>query len=634
MLIHILNFVEFLIYVNIIKNNNIDMSNLALDFYGHINNKKLRSTKIPDKKVSTSVFDSIEDNIKAEIIKLLKTRSQGKLRDFVNSVYNGRFGDLKFLKTFISEITNIETYAQLFQVFGKLNMHGISSPLEIDIVLDSRNTEQYKVCLLEPVIDLIKEEILEKGDIYIMYKKFLQILSSEINDNSIGEIYLDFINEMVKVYYDYEDTYKVELTYNPTSINQLIQTYPLMADFFKVFDTNLSDIIICVNPSYVKAFYNHYTRIPIKVWKRIIRLNAYISYLEVLPKPFTKIYFDFFYKVLRGQKKPDDDDNKMFSICNDFCYNSVGKLYVSENLAKFRQIRDESTKLFNIVIASAKKRISKSNWLSQTSRTISLFKLEKMGLKMAYPDKWEDDIQNVHISSENFLENLFNIEFEDYKKKWAKLKKREDNSTWNNNCYAVNAYYYPEMNELCIPLGFLNPPFFSLEQSFIENLAGLGNIIGHEISHGFDEEGRKYDENGNYKPWWTSVDIEIYNQKTQMLIAEFDKQTYYGLPISGELTLGENLADFGAMAMCLDILKSRNCTNGDLRKFFIAYSKSWFYKERKKKREQAVEKDRHAPPQLRVNVILRHFAEFYEAFGIKSSDKGFIPESDRITIWG
>ena len=610
------------------------MSNLALDFYGHINNKKLSSTRIPNEKVSVSVFDEIEDNIRADIIKLLKTRSEGKLRDFVKSIYSGRTNDVKFLDNFIKELTDINSYNQLFQVFGKLNLYGINSPLEIDIALDSRNTEKYMVHLSEPGLDLIKEEFLKKGDIYKEYEKFLHNVSAEINDTTIGTIYLKFISEMVKVYYDYEDSFKVELVYNPISREQIIKAYPLIAEFLNVLNISDTEKFICINPSYLKTFYNHYTHIPINVWKRLLRLNVYLSYLEFLPKPFTKIYFDFFHKTLLGQKKTHDDDYKMFSICNDYCYNSIGRLYVSANLSKFKQIRTESTRLFNIVVASAKKRITKLCWLSETSRKIALFKLDKMGLKMAFPDKWEADIEKVNISSENFLENLFNIEMEEFMTQIKKLEKNVDRHIWNNNCYAVNAYYYTEMNELCIPLGFLNSPFFSLEQSFIENLAGLGNIIGHEIAHGFDEEGRKYDENGNYKPWWTSVDIEIYNQKTQRLIAEFDKQTYHGLQISGELTLGENLADFGAMAVCLDVLHLRKCTTGDFRKFFTAYTKSWLYKERKEKRKQAVNKDRHAPPQLRVNVILRHFAEFYMAFGIKSDAEGFINESDRITIWG
>jgi putative endopeptidase len=611
------------------------MPNLVSDFYNYVNKKSIKESKIPNNNVSISVFDKIEESIRVEIQGLLKNKSTGSLNNFVKSIYHGRKNDLAAIEDFCKTMCDFNNYDELFLVFGKLNTYGVSSPIEFDISNDSRETSTYIVYLTEPGLGIIKEEIQQKDETYKHFQNFITRVSNEIGDKDIGVQYMNFISEMSKVYYNYEDNYKVELIYNPMTYKQICSTYPLMHNLFKVFGESNLDKIVCLNPAYLKLFYSSFKKYDISVWKRFIRLNIYLSFLEDLPEPFSSIFFDFSYKFLMGQKKPRDKDYKMFKISSEMCENAVGELYVSSNLKRFQDIRMESTKLFNIVMDAAKKRVFKLNWLSKTSQKIAHYKLEKMGLKMGFPNIWEDDFKEVKINKDGFIENMLALNFDGSMKEIKKLTYGQDKSLWNNDCFAVNAYYYPEFNELCIPLGFLNAPFFSLEQSFIENLAGLGNIIGHEISHGFDEEGRKFDESGNYKPWWTSIDVELYNEQTNVLVEEFDKQKYYGLKVSGSLTLGENLADFGAMRICLDIISARTKDKKkDLRDFFTAYAKTWIYKERSEKREQAIKKDRHAPPQLRVNVIIRHFNEFYEAFDIKESDEGFIPEEERIRIWG
>jgi len=166
--------------------------------------------------------------------------------------------------------------------------------------------------------------------------------------------------------------------------------------------------------------------------------------------------------------------------------------------------------------------------------------------------------------------------------------------------------------------------------------------MAHEISHGFDEEGRKFDEFGNNFPWWTSLDLELYKTKTKALIDEFDKEVHHGVKINGELTLGENLSDFGAIAICMDVLRTRWQKLGaserqgkaEMREFFVAYARSWAFKNRRAARVQAAKSDSHAPPELRVNVVLRHFTEFYEAFDFTSADEGWIPPEQRIDVWG
>jgi len=430
----------------------------------------------------------------------------------------------------------------------------------------------------------------------------------------------------------------------------LCDEYPNInfAIFFKGLQISAESLsnhtYVVSNPTYLKAIDKCMKTFSVKKWAKWVKSCIFFSLLSILQGPFKKLYFEFFVNFLNGQKKPDNPDTEVFTICNDVCSDTLGKLYLESDITKFRKIRTGVTELKTQIIAAAKERVMKLNWLSEGSKIKAQYKLTVMGHRIAYPDVWFDEFKNVQIDKHTFLLNLLRLNKR--ANLWDISKLMGETSVmrklWGNGCYDVNAYYFPEMNELCIPLGFLQKPFYSLEADFIENLAGVGNIIGHEIAHGFDEEGRKYDEHGNYFPWWTNVDIELYNSKTKYIISEFDKQKYMGLPINGTLTLGENLADLGAIAICMDVLYDRWINDktpketqlSELRKFFICYSKSWANKESKAKREMAVKNDPHAPAQLRVDIILRHCNEFYEAFGFTEKDECWIPPEERIDVWG
>jgi putative endopeptidase len=227
--------------------------------------------------------------------------------------------------------------------------------------------------------------------------------------------------------------------------------------------------------------------------------------------------------------------------------------------------------------------------------------------------------------------------------KFVNVLNPQDDPYWDSSCFIINAYYFQERNELCLPVGILQPPFFSTEASFISNLAGIGTTIAHEISHAFDEDGHYFDEFGNLSPWWNSIEIELYKQKTQRIITIFDNEKYKGMYVDGENTLSENLADLGSISICLDVIRlewvAKNVLNKekqleDLREFFIGYAKTWAFKDTLAKRKMAIDSDVHSPPEVRVNLILKQFDEFYEAFGFTKDDKGWIPPNERIDIWG
>jgi predicted metalloendopeptidase len=215
---------------------------------------------------------------------------------------------------------------------------------------------------------------------------------------------------------------------------------------------------------------------------------------------------------------------------------------------------------------------------------------------------------------------------------------RKRPSVWREGAFEVNAYYYPEGTMMVVPAGILRPPFFDTRRSDAWNLGGIGVAISHEITHGFDDDGRIFDERGNYADWWSASDARTYKAMSRAMIELFDGQEYMGGKVDGKKTLNENLADIGGMAIALEALNAILPSDEAERKaaykdFFISFAVSWRQKDRPKKARQALLLDVHAPPLYRVNLIVRQFEEFYIAFDIKPGAKGYIPPEERIVFW-
>jgi len=610
----------------------------AFDFYNDINKKWLDENSIPADLVSYGGFDILEKNIRSEIVKIIKSNhgSNSEFGLFINSIFNGRDNDIVLIDAFIHSL-KINSYEELFRVFGKLNLYKLRSPIEFAISNDSRDTDRYVVIITEQERLIDKKDYLEKNLTYKKYSEFLKTLSSKIGISS--KELLDFETVLASSYFDNEESSVIEKVYNPKTYHQIIREYPLLKELFDVIKRPFEKLIV-INPQLLEKTYRTITNISILKWKGIIRLNVYLSVLSLLPEPFLTMNFNFRDKFLIGRKQRISKDGELFEICNELCPDTIGNIYIESQKKRFSLMKDEGSRLLDSVKKAARKKVLGLAWLSESSRKIAIFKIEKMKSRMAFPTVWLNEFREK-IDPNCFMKNLLILKRSASEYEFKKLDPNYRRSElWDNPCYDVNAYYYTELNLLCIPIGFLGAPFFSLEQSFLENLAGLGNIMAHELAHGFDEEGRKYDEKGNYRPWWVSTDIEMYNSKTRQLVEFYNKESYFGKKINGELTLGENLADLGAMAICLEVLKERHQEMDkktrlkELREFFTWYAKSWAYKETAEKRDYAMKTDSHAPAKTRVNAIVRQFNEFYEAFNLKEGDDGFIEESERIDIWG
>lgn len=627
------------------------MSYSINNFFSDVNKRWLSKQIIPKNNISISYFDLIEEQIESDLDKIIKNERTQKsnFSNFINSFYTGRSNDMDMLSAFVESTCNFTTYEGLFKSIGILNLYDLNSPILIDVIPDCKDSKRYVINIFEPSTGIQKQEYEDsKAEIYKNYKLYLQKFGKIIN---FPEISNEFLNTEIEISEFYPDPLKdtnLDTLYNPMTYTNLTSqfkniNFSIILDSLQIpKEIQKTTMYIINNIQYLNALNKFFYSKSLNFWRIWIKACVYTSLHDILPQDIRKPYFDFYEHYLKGQKVQHNLDKQILEICSEIATDNLGQLYVESNLEKFKKIKKDATELIHMIKKIANKRIMKLTWLSESSRLIACNKLDKMTLKIAYPEVWFDSFKGVKMDKDQFLLNMLILMKNQTQYTINKLYTLKKETHWEAPCFDVNAFYYSEMNEFCIPLGFLFPPFFGENMSFVQVIAGLGNVVGHEISHGFDKDGRKFDEHGNNYPWWTSLDLELYKKKTQQIINLFNNQSFNGLQVNGELLLDENLADFGAVAICLDMLHnewsknpiSDNERKKQLREFFIWYSKTWAYKTTRAHEKMAIKTNVHAPAELRVNAILPHFDEFYEAFGFDEKSIGFIKKEDRIDVWG
>ena len=630
------------------------MSYTIHNFFSDVNKNWLTHHKIPANNTSVSYFDLIEKDIHSQLIKILHKarRDGGAFGDFVESYYTGHENDMNVLQLFVESLSNFTDHAGLMKSIGTLNLYNIHAPISLGFSPDMKNTSRYAVSISEPGSGIQKQEYIGTNDVLKNYKIYLKKFGEAINFPEIATEFLEIEKEITKFYPDPLHDIELEKLYNPMTYGNLVRQFPNI-NFAQIFDAcqipksvSVDTIYNINNLPYLAEIDKYMKTKSIKFWRTWIKACIYTSLHTVLPHDIRLIYFNFYSKFLKGQRHETSVDEQALSICTDIAGDTIGKLYIESDFEKFRRIKVGATEIIKKVKKAAGERIMKLTWLSESSRLIACNKLHKMHLKVAYPDVWYDVFKGTVIDKSQFLVNILGLMKKETLYEIGKLEKQSvhDRKLWESACFEVNAFYYSEMNEFCIPIGFLFSPFYSEDMTFVQIIAGLGNIVGHEISHGFDKDGRKFDENGNNYPWWTSLDLELYYSKTKQIIDIFNHEKYHGLRVNGELTLDENLADFGALAICLDVLE--NEWNGSkksiseaekkkqLREFFVWYSKTWAYKDTRAHQKMAVKTNVHAPAELRVNTLVPHFDAFYYAFDFDEKHEGYIAPDYRVDVWG
>jgi endothelin-converting enzyme len=392
-------------------------------------------------------------------------------------------------------------------------------------------------------------------------------------------------------------------------------------------------------PSYAIALGKQLGAASLPVWKDYLKVRTIGAYARVLPAAFVEASFDFNSRTLRGTESLRPRWKRAVVETDNAMGEAIGAAYVARHFPPEAKLRMDQ--LVRNLLAAFDRGIDSLGWMSAPTRAEAHAKLGKIRVKIAYPDKWRD-YEGLEIRRDDLLGNL--VRYTQFEWNWqaARAGQPKDPDEWFMTPQTVNAYYLPTNNEIVFPAAFLQPPLFNLQADDAVNYGAIGSVIGHEISHAFDDRGRQYDGDGNLRDWWTPEDNEKFKERAGGLVRQYS--SFHALPdlnVNGELTLGENIGDLsGAAVAYAAYQKSLGGAEAPVidgytgaQRFFLGFGQSWRTKWREGLLREVVLTDPHSPSEFRANGVVANMDEFYEAFGVREGDKLWRPAAERVKIW-
>lgn len=400
-----------------------------------------------------------------------------------------------------------------------------------------------------------------------------------------------------------------------------------------------TDTILVAQPAYYKSLNTLLKTQPIEIWKEKLKFDALNNSTGALSKGFRDAKFEFFGKTLNGLKAPKERWKAIVSSTDGNIGELLGQLYVKEHFTP--EAKKNMLELVENLQKVYKTRIEKLDWMSPVTKQRAIDKLNAFIKKIGYPDNWKK-YDDVEISRDKYFENLQSADKHAYKEMVEKLGKAVDKTEWGMTPPTVNAYYNPTINEIVFPAGILQWPFYDFNADDAINYGAIGAVIGHEMTHGFDDQGRQYDKDGNLKDWWTAADATQFKNKTKKVVDLYNRFTLLdNQHVNGELTLGENLADIGGLAIAYDAFKLTDQGKSDKKidgftpdqRFFLSFAQVWRIKTRDESMRVRLKTDPHSPEMFRVNGPVYSMEAFYKAFNIQPTAKMYVAPANRVGVW-
>jgi putative endopeptidase len=431
----------------------------------------------------------------------------------------------------------------------------------------------------------------------------------------------------------------VQANYNKLALSDLSKKHPNLG--WTTLLNNLGVKVDSVNvgqPAYYDKLNDMLKLVPINDWKVYLKANALSTYANWLSRPFLDASFAYT-KSLTGQAVKKTRAEEMTQAVDQSLGHALAQLYVKKYFPE--EAKQRMTALVDNLKKAFEARINRLDWMSDSTKIKAKEKLQAFSEKIGYPDKWRE-YSKVDVQRDTYFENRLSANKNEYNYNLAKVGKPVDRTEWHTTPPTVTAYNNPPLNEIVFPAGILQSPYFDLHADEALNYGGIGMVIGHEITHSFDDQGAQYDKDGNVKNWWTKDDYEKFKARTGQVIDQYNSFTVLdSVPIKGALTVGENTADIAGVAIAYDAFKltaqGQDTTKLDGftpdQRFFISVARIWRVKTRDEFLRMYVNTNSHSPAKWRVNGPLMNFTPFYQAFNVQPTDKMYKPENERITVW-
>ncbi|MCG7219870.1 M13 family metallopeptidase [Acinetobacter sp. AG3] len=632
------------------------------DFYQHVNGGWLKNTEIPADKSRWGTFDILhEESLKQlhDIVDELSKQQlvEGSSEQKVASLY-ANFMDEKSIETLgiqpiQAEITNVDALkskkdiAQLAAHFSRI---GVTSPFDVGIDQDMKNSTEMVAMLGQSGLGLPDRDYYLKNDakfkkIRSQYLKYIEKTLSLAGDKQAAQHaqgILKLETQIAKIQWSNVQNRDVTKLYNIYKTQDLAKLSPKIDWQTYLEKQELSDkikTIQVIQPSYFKGLSPIVDNTSLKVWKAYFKFHLVSDFSSLLSQAFVDNSFDFYSKQLREIKEQKPRWKRGVQLVEGTLGESLGQIYVKKYFSAEKKQRMEV--LVQNLMKAYSQSIEKLDWMSPTTKVQAQKKLASFAVKIGYPNKWRD-YSALEIKNNDLIGNVIRSREFEHQYALNKLGKPVDRDEWGMTPQTINAYYNASLNEIVFPAAILQPPFFDMDADDAVNYGAIGAIIGHEISHGFDDQGSQFDELGNMKNWWTAEDHRKFKEKTNTLVAQYNAyEPIKGYHVNGELTLGENIADNSGLAIAYKAYQlSLNGKAAPVldnltgeQRFYIGWAQAWRSKITDAMQVEFLKRDPHSPDKVRGNATLLNQAPFYDAFHIQQGDKMYLPANKRVTIW-
>jgi len=599
------------------------------DFYTWVNHEWLHTTKIPPFENDFSVSEEVERCISEKSKEIIMSPTAPQyIKDLAESSKHTNEG-AKFLYSVLLSLACLRTEEDVHTHFAQVCKIHFPSIFKLTYKIEADKTARLCIDVNAPGL---YSSYYDDPETVKRYKTFLHNLGKEFQIPEMQKIYgIEKNIVMAANNLSNDEYYKIK----GYRLERKFPAIPWKIWFNTLGLNNWRKMTLYyTSPRWIRYIGRVIREVPISYWKLYLAKCYIVNSLSFLPSPYNELYFDFFGKTLQGQKEKSPSDEVLVKVVHNYLPNSFSKLFW-ESINDPALVSDVDA-FIKTLVESAKHRIKTTEWLQPKTREAAIQKVSSMIIEAVRPHAWAPE-HNIALEPNNFLKNIFTLG--EITTDTILSRINEKYVFWDEGIYRVNAYYFNENNQMLIPYGTCVEPFFikNHKENLAWNYGGLGCIIGHEMCHGFDEDGKEYNEKGEKKRWWTRSDNIAYNKKIEELVHLYSKQIVAGHHIDGEQTLSENIADLAGVGIALqalkDALKGKSEIKEEYKKFFISFAISWRTKYRNEKLKSLITVDSHSPAFLRVNLVVQQFDEWYEAFDIRSDSKLYIAPGYRIRIF-
>ncbi|MBT8041114.1 MAG: peptidase M13 [Xanthomonadales bacterium] len=632
------------------------------DFFDHVNGKWVAETEMPADRARWGTFDKLRENAQMDVRSLVEEVSaaesveQGsatqKIRDFYNAYMDSEKPNelgIEAIRAELERIEAIDSRDDLFRAFAELGVFGVEGPMGAGIFSDMKDPNTNVVYIVESGITLPDrdyyllddEQFVEGRELYRRYVSRLFELAGFEGGDSKAEALFELEHQLAEAHWTKEANRNPVATYNPKTLDELQTLAPNYPWRVAMEAAGISerDFYIVRQPSFYEGASEIVAATPLETWKDYLAFQTIDAFANVLGDDFFQARFDFYDAGLSGLEEPEPKWKRAVNAVNGTMGELLGQLYVDKHFDESAKARMDE--LIANLVEAYRQSIIGLEWMSEETKQQALLKLSKFDPKVGYPKKWRD-YSALEVTEGDLVANVKSAATFEYNRQVGKLDKPVDKSEWFMNPQTVNAYYNPVWNEIVFPAAILQPPFFNVEADDAVNYGGIGSVIGHEIGHGFDDQGRQFDGDGNLRDWWTDADAERFNERKNKLAAQYDGyEVIDGLTINGQFTSGENIGDLGGLGIAYKAYRLSlggeeapviEGYTGDQR-FFLGWAQVWRSKARDEEAKRLLTIDPHSPPKFRANGAAVNIDPFYEAFDVKEGDGMYLPPEERVKIW-